>query len=56
MVVLNKAVELELGALLRLHLPEQKGPEGISLHEAVEQSANLIGLPDELSLDSRQHV
>ena len=54
-VVEDEVVELELAAVLGTNLPVQERPEGIALHQAVEQSANLLRAPHEFALDGREH-
>jgi hypothetical protein len=56
MINLNKTVELKLPASVRLNLPKQKCAEWITLHEAIEQPANLLWFPNKLALNRRQHV
>jgi len=46
----------QLGGSLSANLPEEKGANRITTHEAVEQGSDLVGLPHELPLDRRQDV
>src|SRR4051812_35897896 len=45
MIVQYEVIELELTASGCFHFPEQEGAERISLHNTVEQSFDLFGLP-----------
>lgn len=42
MIVLNEIIELVLGLLLGLDLPEKEGAKGIALKQAIEELADLI--------------
>ena len=55
MVIENKIVKLEPVAIFWPDLPVEEGTDRITLHEAVEEPANLARSPDELTLDGRQH-
>ena len=54
-VLADKVVELIAGVVLLANLPVKEGAEGVALHEAVKQSADLLWLPYKLALDGRQH-
>ena len=54
-VVEHKTVKIELIAVLWSHLPVKKCSEGEPLHQAVEESVDLLWAPDELSLNCGKH-
>ena len=56
MIILDEAIELEVRALLGLYIPEKERAKWITLHKAVKQPANLVRLPDELTLDCRKDI
>src|SRR5581483_9642571 len=55
MVVFDEAVEGEVPRVLAVDLPEEERADGVVAHEAVEQSRDLVGVPNEFALDRRQH-
>ena len=54
--LLDESKELEFRAFLRFNPPKQESSKRIPLHQAVEQPADLFGLPDKFPLNCRQHV
>src|SRR5258708_7040496 len=55
-VVSDELIETELAEGSRLQLPEQERADWIPAHQAVEEHADLLRLPDELPLNSRQQI
>ena len=54
-VIEHEAEEVELVAVLRGHLPIEECSEREPLHQAVEESADLLWAPDELPLDRGEY-
>ena len=49
-------IESELFGVRRLNLPKKKSSDGITAHQAVKQSTDLIRLPNKFTLDCWQDV
>ena len=53
MIFKDEIVVFELAAVPRLDLPVQECAKRVALHEAVEETANLVRPPYKLALNSR---
>jgi hypothetical protein len=53
MVILHEPVEFKFAAARGFDFPEKECAERVALHQAIEELGNLLGLPNELSLNSR---
>src|SRR4051812_29486916 len=53
---IQKPKEVELLDALLIELPQQETADGITTHEAVEETRDPVGAPDELTLDRGQRV
>ena len=55
-VLTDEVIPAVFAGILWRHPPEHEFAERIALHQAIEQIANLFGLPNELALDRWQNV
>jgi hypothetical protein len=55
-VIEHEIVKFALAARCRFDFPEQESTERITLHQAVEQTPDLLRLPHEFTLDRWQYV
>ena len=54
-VISNEIEELELPAILGSYSPVKERAERVSLHDTVEQAANLLRPPNEFALNGGKH-
>lgn len=52
----HELIEPEVQRSILVDLPEQERPDRVTAHQAVEQCADLVPIPNELPLDCGQHV